>query len=155
MFGDISNSWWILIFIGLIAGIASGLLGIGGGVIIIPSLVILFSLFDQKTAQGISLAVMIPMGIAGCIRYAQNPEISINWYAVAFLALGAIIGSLIGTSIVMHLPVPFLRKCFAVLLVLIAFKMFIAKPNQPIADTNDRNNNSSLVNEKAETDKQI
>ena len=135
MFGDLANQWWIFILLGIIAGTASGLLGIGGGVIIVPALVLAATAFDQKTAQGTALAVMIPLAIVGTIRYMQNPEITISWTVVILIASGAVAGTLIGTALAARLPVNILRKIFAVLMVIVAFKMFLSKPQAPATKT--------------------
>ena len=143
MLGEITNPWWAFILLGIIAGIASGLLGIGGGVIMVPALVILLATFDQKTAQGTALAVMIPMAIVGTLRYMQNPEVTLNWTVIILIIVGAIAGTLIGTTLVSHLPLGFLRKCFAILLLVVAFKMFVSKPPQPAVDNADEQTQTS------------
>jgi len=130
MFGELTSPWWTFILLGILAGIASGLLGIGGGVIMVPAMVLLFAGFGQKTAQGTALAVMIPLAIIGTLRYMQNPDITINWTVVILIAASAIAGTLIGTAMMSRLPVDFIRKCFAVLMLVIAIKMFISKPPQ-------------------------
>jgi len=135
MFGDLINPWWAFILLGILAGIASGLLGIGGGVIIVPVLVLAFAGFDQKMAQGISLSVLIPVAIVGALRYMHNPNISVNYTVAVLIAIGAVVGSLIGTELVARLPVSVIRKSFAVLMLIVAVKMFIAKPQQTAADT--------------------
>lgn len=137
MLGEITNPWWAFVLLGIIAGIASGMLGIGGGVIMVPALVILLAAFDQKTAQGTALAVMVPLAIVGTLRYMQNPDVTINWTVVILIVAGAVAGSLMGTTLVRQLPVGFLRKCFAVLLIAVAFKMFISKPQQPAIENAD------------------
>jgi len=150
---EIISQWWLLILVGIAAGLASGLLGIGGGVVIVPSLVLLFSVFGQKTAQGTSLAVMIPMAFVGTLRYIQNPNVSLNWYAVALLAIGAIAGSLFGSWLVTRLPASFLRKAFGVLLVIIAFKMFFSKPQSPVnSDQKKHSPNTFTQKQKGEFD---
>ena len=134
MFGDLANQWWIFILLGIIAGTASGLLGIGGGVIIVPALVLSATAFNQKTAQGTALAVMVPLAIVGTIRYMQNPDITISWSVVILIASGAVAGALIGTALAVRLPVHILRKIFAVLMVIVAFKMFLSKPEVPTTE---------------------
>ena len=64
MIGQLSNPWWIFIVLGVCAGIISGGLGLGAGVVLVPALVLFFS-FGQKNAQGMALAVMIPMALLG------------------------------------------------------------------------------------------
>lgn len=147
MFSELTNPWWAFILLGIIAGIASGLLGIGGGVIMVPALVILMAAFDQKTAQGTALAVMIPMAIVGTIRYMQNPEVTINWYVVALIAIGAIAGTIVGTALVSRLPVSFIRKCFGFLMLVIAVKMFITKPPAKVIETADEQTVTSQTTE--------
>lgn len=130
MFSELTNPWWAFVLLGILAGIASGLLGIGGGVIMVPALVLLFAGFGQKTAQGTALAIMVPLAIVGTLRYMQNPDITINWAVVILVAAGAVAGTLMGVALMSRLPVDFVRKCFAVLMVIIAIKMFISKPPQ-------------------------
>ncbi|MCF7954774.1 MAG: sulfite exporter TauE/SafE family protein [Phycisphaerae bacterium] len=137
MLGEITNPWWTFVLLGILAGVASGLLGIGGGVIMVPALVLLFAGFGQKTAQGTALAVMIPLAIVGTLSYMQNPDITINWSVVILVAAGSIAGTLIGVALVQRLPVDFIRKCFAVLMLVIAVKMFISKSPTPVIDTVD------------------
>lgn len=137
MFDELTNPWWAFVLLGILAGIASGLLGIGGGIIMVPALVLLFAGFGQKTAQGTALAVMIPLAIVGTLRYMQNPNITINWAVVSLLAVGAVAGTLMGVALMSRLPVDFVRKCFAVLMLVIAIKMFFSKPPTPAIETTD------------------
>jgi uncharacterized membrane protein YfcA len=138
MFGELTNPWWAFVLLGILAGVASGLLGIGGGIIMVPALVLLFAGFGQKTAQGTALAVMIPLAIVGTLRYMQNPNITINWTVVILVAVGAVAGTLMGVALVERLPVTFIRKCFAVLMLVIAIKMFISKPPAPTIEIADK-----------------
>lgn len=111
--------------IGIIAGIASGLLGIGGAVIIIPALVMLFG-FSQNTAQGTTLMLMVPpIGILAAMEYARSGFI--NWKAAILIALFFIIGGWIGAKIAVKIDPYILRKVFAVFLVVIAVRMFFSK----------------------------
>ena len=135
MFGELTNPWWAFVLLGILAGVASGLLGIGGGVIMVPALVLLFAGFGQKTAQGTALAVMIPVVTVGALRYMQNPDVTINWAVVILIAAGAIAGTLMGTALVAKLPVNFIRKCFAVMMLVIAVKLFISKSPAPAIET--------------------
>jgi len=135
MFGELTNPWWAFVLLGILDGIASGLLGIGGGIIMVPALVLIFAGFGQKTAQGTALAVMIPLAIVGTLRYMQNPNVTINWAVVILIVAGAIAGVLIGTALVERLPVAFIRKCFAILMLVIAVKLFISKPPAPAIET--------------------
>ena len=124
MFDQLIGSWWALILLGICAGTVSGTLGIGSGIIMVPSLVLFFAI-NQKSAQGMSLAIMIPMAITGAIRYKLNPDIDVHMGTVILVAVGAIVGALIGSEIVRHVPCHILRKVFSVFLVIVAIRMFL------------------------------
>lgn len=135
---NLTITWPILVILGVVAGIISGSLGIGGGVILVPALVLLFS-FDQKIAQGMSLGIMIPMVILGAFQYWKHPDIPIDIPIVLIIICGTLVGTLIGTHIAHLLPAQILRKLFALLLIIIAVRMLIpdkykkpVKPETPI-----------------------
>ncbi len=115
----------ILVLIGLVAGVFSGLIGIGGAVIMIPSMVFIMGM-SQQMAQGTSLAVMLPpIGILAAYNYWKAGEINLHY---AFIIAGAfIIGGYIGSVMAVHIPVSLLRKVFAVALIIIALNMFFHK----------------------------
>ena len=117
------NSWWLYVGLGVLAGILSGALGVGSGILLIPALVILCH-FPQKSAQGTALAVMVPMAVVGAIRYKVNPEIGMDFQLAGLLALGAVAGSLLGSEIAIRLSPYILRKAFAVFVLVVAVRMF-------------------------------
>lgn len=119
---DISTAL-LLLAIGLIAGIAAGFVGIGGGMIIVPALV--FGLgMTQHMAQGTSLAMMLPpIGILGVMNYAKAGEININ-YAL-LLALTFILGAWLGSRWSLKINASIVRLIFAVFMVLAAIRMAI------------------------------
>lgn len=121
---NLSHSWPILVFLGLVTGIISGSLGIGGGVILVPALILIFN-FDQKIAQGMSLGIMVPIVILGAFRYWKHPDIPIDIPIVLIVICGALVGTLIGTHIAHLLPAQVLRKLFALLLIIVAVRMLI------------------------------
>lgn len=129
MIGQLSNPWWIFILFGICAGVLSGALGIGAGIILVPTLVLLCD-FEQKSAQGMALAVMIPMVMVGALRYWKNPEVDMNGAVIGLIILGALAGVLAGTELAFRLPNHILRKVFAVVLLLVAVKMFVG-PTRP------------------------
>jgi len=89
-----SNLFIELLLVGLVAGIAGGVFGIGGGAIMVPAMVLLLNL-DQKLATGTSLAAQIlPIGILGALVYYRNGKLNIK-YAV-FIAIGLVVGNLFG-----------------------------------------------------------
>ncbi|MGB2806369.1 MAG: sulfite exporter TauE/SafE family protein [Sedimentisphaerales bacterium] len=124
MIGQLSNPWWIFVLLGICAGTLSGLLGLGSGIILVPVLVLLCG-FEQKSAQGMALAVMVPMALVGALRYWKNPEIDMNAAVIGLIILGALAGALAGTELVDRLPGHILQKVFAVVLLIVAVKMFV------------------------------
>ncbi len=127
MTSELPNAWWVFVFVGLCAGVLSGALGLGSGLVFVPALVILCG-FAQKSAQGTALAVMVPMALVGAIRYWRNPDIEMNGLVVVLIALGAVVGAVVGTELAARLPGATLRKCFAAFLLIVAVKMFTAAP---------------------------
>jgi uncharacterized membrane protein YfcA len=115
------NTIIILLIIGAAAGMLGGLVGIGGGIIIVPAL-IYFLGKSQLQAQGISLAlIMFPVGILGVMQYYKQGHIDFS--IVLILAIGFILGSFFGSKIALDLPQDIIRKIFACLLILVAVKM--------------------------------
>ena len=123
MMSQLSNPWWVLILLGVCAGVLSGALGLGSGTILVPTLVLLFG-YAQKSAQGMALAVMVPMVLFGAFRYWKNPQIDINLAVVGLIICGALVGVLAGTELAARLPGNILRKLFAIFLIIIAIKIF-------------------------------
>ena len=125
------SSWWPYLLLGLLCGIYSATFGIGGGTIMVPALVLIFG-FAQKSAQGTCLAVMVPMALAATIRYKLNPDIDVNLQTAAILAIGGIIGAVIGAGIVGRISGTALKKMFAVVMIIVAIKLLLTKPKQTI-----------------------
>lgn len=117
-------NWYIFAALGMIAGITSGALGVGSGIIVVPILV-LFMGATQKEAQGTALAVMIVMAVMGTIRYYMNPEIKLYFWGIVLLSVFAVIGSNIGSSIAFILPGPLLKKVFAVFIIIVGLRMLM------------------------------
>ena len=126
----------ILVIIGVAAGILGGLVGVGGGIIIVPSLVYFLS-FSQKSAQGTSLGLLLlPVGIFGVMQYYKQGHVDLK--VVLIIAIGFLAGSYFGSKIALSLPQETVRKIFAIMLLLIAFKMlFIDKKVKEIAIKNE------------------
>ena len=122
---QLSNLWWAFILLGVCAGVLSGALGLGSGTILVPTLVLLFG-FMQKSAQGMALAVMVPMALLGVLRYWKNPQIEMNLVVVGLIICGALVGVLAGTELASRLPGHVLRKAFAIFLIIVAAKMFFS-----------------------------
>lgn len=142
MLAQLSNSWWAFVILGVAAGVISGSLGLGSGTIVIPGLV-LFYHFGQKSAQGMALAIMVPMALVGVIQY-QRHGIEMDWQVIALMVCGALIGTLGGTELAARLPASALRKGFAIFLALVAFKMFTmsSKASPPAVESDGTNQNT-------------
>lgn len=116
-----------LLALGLAAGVLSGTLGVGSGILLVPALVVLLGV-PQKSAQGTCLTVMVPMALVGAIRYKLNPAVEVSLTAAVLVAAGAIAGALVGTELMARLPARLLRQIFAVFLILVAARMLLARP---------------------------
>lgn len=115
----------LYIALGLIAGIASGILGIGGGTILIPAMVFIFGL-TQHQAQGTTLALMVPpIGLLAALRYYQSGNVKLGM--AAFICLGFLFGGLIGASLVQNVPELFLKRLFGAFLLIVAIRMILTK----------------------------
>jgi len=115
----------LYILLGLLAGILSGLIGIGGGTIIVPALVIFFGI-SQHMAQGTTLALLVPpIGILAAWTYYRQGYVDLN--IAGFICLGFFIGGLVGAKIATSLSNIVLERIFGVALLLISLKMIFAK----------------------------
>ena len=116
--------WLLLIALGVVAGVVSGLVGVGGGVIVVPALIFLFG-FSQKVAQGTTLALLVPpIGILAALTYYRHGWV--NVHAAAFIVVGFLVGSLLGAHFVPHLSDTILTKLFAIFLIIVAIKMLMS-----------------------------
>ena len=115
----------LYLFLGLVAGIFSGLIGIGGGIIIVPALVLLFGL-SQHQAQGTTLALMVPpIGLLAAWTYYQQGYVNLK--IAIFVCMGFFIGGLLGARIATGLSGAVLEKVFGIALLVIALKMIFFK----------------------------
>ena len=114
--------------VGLCAGVASGLFGLGGGIVIVPLL--MFGLgFTQLSANGTSLvAMLLPVGLLGAITYFRSGAITpFHVGAGLLIALGLFIGILFGAKIAVGLSAPLLKKLFALLLLVVAVRLWFGR----------------------------
>ncbi len=115
----------LFVILGLAAGTFSGIVGLGGGVVIVPSLIFIFGL-SQHQAQGTTLALMLPpIGILAAYAYYQQGYVDLK--IAALVCLGFVFGGWIGAKIAVLLPTDTLHKIFAVTLFLVSIKMFFSK----------------------------
>ncbi|MBW4683445.1 MAG: sulfite exporter TauE/SafE family protein [Microcoleus vaginatus WJT46-NPBG5] len=117
-----SNLLIQLLLIGLVAGVAGGMFGIGGGAIMVPAMVLLLSL-DQKLATGTSLAAQVlPIGIFGAIVYHRNNNLNIKHAII--IAIGLVIGNLFGALFANqpYISSELMKKLYGLFLFLIGFR---------------------------------
>jgi hypothetical protein len=115
------NTILLLLVIGLVAGFLSGLIGIGGGIIIVPILVYLLHI-DQKTAQGSTLFMFLfPIGILGVFNYYKAGNV--DFKIAAIMAVTFIAGSYFGSKTAIAIDTRVVKQIFAVMIILIGIKM--------------------------------
>ena len=115
----------LAVLVGVIVGVVSGIVGIGGGVLFIPALIWLFAM-DQYKAQGTSLgALLAPVGIFAFFEYYRKGNADLK--IALLLAAGFLVGGYFGAVIAQHVPELWLRRIFAIMLVVIGARMFFSR----------------------------
>jgi uncharacterized membrane protein YfcA len=115
----------LYLLLGLVSGAFSGLIGIGGAIIIIPCLVLLLGM-SQHTAQGTTLALMVPpIGLLAAWTYYKQGHVDLK--IAGLICLGFFVGGLIGAEFAAEIPDEILRKIFGVILLAASVKMFFFK----------------------------
>jgi uncharacterized membrane protein YfcA len=121
-------SWiifFILVAIGLAAGFLGGMVGLGGGIILIPAMV-MFLAMDQRTAQGTSLAIMLPpIGLLAAGNYYKQGFVNVKYALI--IAIVFMIGGYFGSKVALNISPGMLKKIFAIVLVAVAAKMALSK----------------------------
>lgn len=116
-----SETVLLLILVGLSAGILSGMVGVGGGIIVVPALVLLLG-FSQHEAQGTSLGLLLlPVGILAVLNYYKQGYIDIK--VVAIMSIAFVLGGWLGSKLSLSLPQDTVKKIFALVLFYTAFRM--------------------------------
>lgn len=117
--------WLVYVALGVVAGTAAGLFGIGGGIILIPAMVFLFGLTEHQ-AQGTTLAILVPpIGILAAIKYYMEGNVKIGM--AVFICLGFLFGGLIGAHFAHKIPDLILKRLFGVLMLILSLKMILSK----------------------------
>lgn len=120
-------SYFIATIIGLVGGIASGLFGVGGGIIMVPAMVLLLSppIRDIKQAIGTSLVVIIPTAIVGSLKHFQHGNV--DWRTALALVPTAILGSYIGVWLTTQLSAGSLKRVFGGFIIVVGAKLLFFK----------------------------
>ncbi len=118
--------WWVRAAgVGVAAGLLSGLFGVGGGIIMVPLLVVWFAL-DQRRASATSLLAIVPIALASTLGYAVNGNVDVR--AGLLLLLGGITGGQLGAWLLPRTPIPTLQLWFGILSIATAVRMVMADP---------------------------
>ena len=115
----------LTIFLGIIAGIFSGLLGIGGGTVVVPALVYFFHMTQHKAQGTILTAFLPPVALLAFWKYYQTGNADLK--TAAFLAIGLFVGAYFGARISLALPELALKRVFGVFLLFVAFRLIAGK----------------------------
>ena len=119
------NEIIIFLVIGLIAGFFSGSMGVGGGIIVIPSLVFIMG-FTTHQAQGTSLALMtIPVMLVATLNYYRSGNVNLK--VAILMALTFVIGGYLGSKLSLNIPEKIMKKSFGILMAVVAIKMIFGK----------------------------
>jgi len=113
---------WRAVAVGVVAGLTSGLFGVGGGIIIVPALALVAG-FSQKLATGTSLTAIVPISAAGVVGYALSGEV--DWVAAGLIAPGAVLGALVGARALVRIDASLLQILFAVAMAVTAVRLLV------------------------------
>jgi uncharacterized protein len=117
-------TWVLVSLLGLVAGVISGLFGVGGAVVIIPGLVFITKM-PQHTAHGTSLAaLLLPVGLLGVLEYSKRQQV--QWGYAAVVAVGLLIGAYFGARFAGSVNDAMLKRAFGVFLLLISAKLLLS-----------------------------
>jgi hypothetical protein len=112
----------LLVGVGLVAGTLGSLVGVGGGVIVVPALMT-FAGLDARMATGTSIAVIVPTMLVALWRRSVQGHVS--WQLAAVCALGAVVGAFLGAALAGRLPDVVIRRCFAGFLAAVSVWLFV------------------------------
>jgi len=118
------NEMLIILSMGVFSGVLSGILGVGGGVVLVPMMVFLLGT-EQHMAQGVSMLFIIPTALSGLYHLIKCKLVDLK--VAMFLASGAIVGALISANFVHHIAAADLKKIFGVFVIYSGFRMVMPK----------------------------
>ena len=111
------------ITLGLVAGFVGGMFGVGGGIIIVPGLVLWFG-FEQHRAHATSVATIIAIAGVGAVTFATDGEV--RWGYAGWMLIGAVIGAYFGARLITRIPAVWLARSFVVVLFVAALRFLVA-----------------------------
>ena len=114
----------LAILTGLVVGLLSGVMGLGGGILLVPVMVLGFG-FGQQVAQGTSLAAIVPTSIVGA--YVHDRAHNVDRAAAAWVSAGGVVGALLGALIAVHSPRILLARLFGALLLFSAYRIWAGR----------------------------
>ena len=121
MAGDARIAWLALAAIGLAAGVLSGLFGVGGGIVMVPTLVV--AGLSQHRAQSTSLAAIVPIAIVGALLFGRADSVNVG--AAVVLAGGSLVGARAGALLMHRLSGALLTRIFGAFLIIVAITMLL------------------------------
>jgi uncharacterized membrane protein YfcA len=121
---DVARTYSIgrVVAIGVGAGLLSGMFGVGGGILVVPALVLMLR-FDQRLANGTSLGAVLPISVASLFTYWSHDNV--DWSMALWLVVGALAGAVLGTKWIHVLPRKVLGYLFAAMLLVTAIRLFV------------------------------
>lgn len=112
-----------ILMLGLVAGIAGGMFGVGGGLIMVPALLFLFQ-YTELQSFGTSLAAMLPpVGLFGVFEYYRGGHVNVR--AAILLAIGIVLGMWLGARIMINVPAPMVKKVYGAFLIVIGIRFLL------------------------------
>ncbi|HMM21651.1 MAG TPA: sulfite exporter TauE/SafE family protein [Selenomonadales bacterium] len=114
----------VTLAVGLMAGVLSGLFGIGGGVVLVPALVLVLGI-PQHAAQGISMVVIIPTALTAIWQFHKDKLV--DYRMAAYLGAGAVLGALVSANFVQNIPAAELKRLFGGFVILIGLRMIYVR----------------------------
>lgn len=114
----------VTLAVGLLTGVLSGLFGIGGGVVLVPALVLVLGI-PQHAAQGISMVVIIPTALTAIWQFHKDKLV--DYRMAAYLGAGAVLGALVSANFVQNIPAAELKRLFGGFVILIGLRMIYVR----------------------------
>lgn len=116
----------VIIAVGFVIGLLSGVIGVGGGIFLVPLMVLGFR-FDQHLAQGTSLAAILPGSVSGAVTHGRRGNVL--WRQAAWMGAGGVLGAVVGAFAALFIPKLLLARVFGAFLLFAAYRMWPRRQN--------------------------